>query len=403
MQPFVVPAIDVLERQLARGERADAAGDEDRATGILVLVGDDGEAGLAVVVGAAQPDHLFREVHRRLPAESLLRESFHQVLREDLRKARDVEDVFLGIQRGELAADLVEVVDQAMRGAAHPRIERGEQTGRAGADDDDIFGFLHRAYTSVVLALGLLAGACAGAGRTAALGWSLGGEAHVFFAGDRFARDYYRRLTGSSHLADSLARRQLVSVPPGRRRVVQVFSASGAAPATITLARFHARGRCGYDGMVTELVLAFPGGASASTNHIPPAHKPILGILDQHSASSGGTGSVQPALSRSAALELVNRVVRGAAAKATLLRPLTLDPDQAADAGEVVPLGSSYGVGFRARVLTTRGDTLLLTGVGLLVLIDEFADVSADDSREAAVDVASREVIAAQPLALRCP
>jgi len=199
--------------------------------------------------------------------------------------------------------------------------------------------------------------------------------------------------------------------------------------------------------MVTELVLAFPGGASASTNHIPPAHKPILGILDQHSASSGGTGSVQPALSRSAALELVNRVVRGAAAKATLLRPLTLDPDQAADAGEVVPLGSSYGVGFRARVLTTRGDTLLLTGVaatdpelrrvhwivkprlfrlaggvipkgtrgvryslrssvagsGVIVLIDEFADVSADDSRETAVDVASREVIAAQPLALRCP
>jgi len=35
--------------------------------------------------------------------------------------------------------------------------------------------------------------------------------------------------------------------------------------------------------------------------------------------------------------------------------------------------------------------------------VDEFADVSPRDSRATAVDVDSRRIIAAQPLALRCP
>jgi hypothetical protein len=125
---------------------------------------------------------------------------------------------------------------------------------------------------------------------------------------------------------------------------------------------------------------------------------------------------------------------------------LTLDADQAADAGEVVPLGESYGVGFRARVLS-GDDTLLVTGVastdrdahkvhwiakprrirltggmiprtsrevryslrgivagnGSMVLVDEIADVSAQSSRLTAIVVGSRNVFATQPLALRCP
>jgi len=42
-------------------------------------------------------------------------------------------------------------------------------------------------------------------------------------------------------------------------------------------------------------------------------------------------------------------------------------------------------------------------GGGALLLVDEIADVSPRDSRVTAVDVATRRVVAAQPLALRCP
>ncbi|HZE95136.1 MAG TPA: hypothetical protein VEZ49_10530 [Gemmatimonadales bacterium] len=295
----------------------------------------------------------------------------------------------------------------------------------------------------MLLVLGLLA--CASRGQHAALGWSLGGEAHVFFAGDRFARDIYRHLTGSAHLTDSLGRRSLVPVQLRRGRPAQVFSASGSTPATLTLVRFHAPRTCGYDGLVTELVLAF-SPARGGSQHTPPSHEPVVAMLTEMTFT-GGAGAVQPALSRQDALDLLNRVVRRATGEVPLLRPLVLDADQAADAGEVVPLGWSYGVGFRARVLTSRGDTMLVSGVastdrelrrlrwvtrpreirltggmipratsgvryslrgsvagnGVLVLVDEIADVSAGDSRATAIDVESRNIIAAQPLALRCP
>ena len=133
-----------------------------------------------------------------------------------------------------------------------------------------------------------------------------------------------------------------------------------------------------------------------------------------------------------------------------LIRQLTVDPEQAADAGEVVPIGTRYAVGFRARYVTAApaSDTLLITGVattdvdlrelrwvvrprrirltggmirtsaavryslrgtvagsggGALLLLDEIADVSPLDSRATAVDPATRRIVAAQPLALRCP
>jgi hypothetical protein len=136
-----------------------------------------------------------------------------------------------------------------------------------------------------------------------------------------------------------------------------------------------------------------------------------------------------------------------------LLHPLTLDADQAADAGEIVALRSQYAVGFRASYAPTVSetviDTTLITGVavtdpdlrhlrwvvrparlrlvkgmivrtnsgvryslrgavassggGVLLLVDEIADVSPRDSRLTAVDGTTRRVVAAQPLALRCP
>jgi hypothetical protein len=297
----------------------------------------------------------------------------------------------------------------------------------------------------LLLALGLLA--CATGGHPGALGWSLGGEAHVFVADDGFARDFYRQLTGNGRLMDALEGRPLVAVETRDARSATVLSANGAAPARVTLVRFHAPQTCGYAGIVTELVLAFPPGGAAGRS-TPPSHVTVVALLDTP-PFAGGPGSARPVLSRRDALDLVNRVATRAEDRATLLRPLVLDPDQAADAGEVVALGSRYGVGFRARFVTSSRDTTLVTGVadtdlqlrrlrwvvppqrtrltagmiprtsavrrysvrgtvsgpggGKLLLLDEIADVSARDSRAMAVDPETRDVVAAQPLALRCP
>lgn len=281
----------------------------------------------------------------------------------------------------------------------------------------------------------------------------------MFVAGDRFARDFYRRLTGSGRLSDSLARRSLVAVEARTARSATVLSASGAAPARLTLARFHAPRTCGYAGIVTELVLAFPPGGSGGRG-TPRSHVAVVALLDAP-PFAGGAGPQRSTLTRAHARELVNRVAQRAESvsrgpRAAIVRQLTIDADQAADAGEVVALGTGYGVGFRARVVTPESDTLLLTGVaatdvelralrwvvppqrmrlrggmiasplstswrggkgvryslrgtvagsggGTLLLLHEIADVSVRDSRATAVDADTRRVVAAQPLALRCP
>jgi len=188
----------------------------------------------------------------------------------------------------------------------------------------------------------------------------------VFVVGDRFARDFYHQLTGSRHLSDSLDRRGLVAVEDRRAQSATVLSASGAAPARLTLARFHAPQTCGSAEAVTELVLAFPpgGGGGRST---PPSHVTVVALLAV-TPFAGGAGRARPPLPRAAALDLVTLVAQRAESisgrpRAALLRPLVLDPDQAADAGEVVVSGSRYAVGFRARFVTAQSDTLLITGV----------------------------------------
>lgn len=303
----------------------------------------------------------------------------------------------------------------------------------------------------MVLVLGLLA--CAGGGpHRAALGWSLGGEAHVFVASDRFARELYRELTGSGRLADSLARRPIVAVEAQKPRSVAVLSGSGAAPARLTLARFHAPQTCGYPGLVTELVLAFPPGGTERRS-TPPSHVTVVALLDAPPFAAAPGAALSP-LSRATARDLINRVAQRAESltrnpRAGLVRQLAVDAEQAADAGEVVALQSAYAVGFRARYTTPANDTVLITAVattdlelralhwvvtpqrlplrggtirttrpgiryslrgaiagadgGTLLLLHEIADVSVRDSRATAVDAETRRTVAAQPLALRCP
>lgn len=308
-----------------------------------------------------------------------------------------------------------------------------------------------------VLAVLMCATACSAGPRppkVAALGWSLGGEAHVFVTGDRFARDLYRRLTGSGALLDSLARRPLIAVEDRTGQVATVLSANGAAPGKLTLARFHAPPACGQPEAVTELVFAFPPGGAAGRS-TPPSHVRVVALVGA-APFVGGAGTLSPALPRQRAIDLVTRVAQRTET-AALLAPLVLDPDRAADAGEVAALPrkggtARYAVGFRARFPGAGQDTILITGVaetdeelrdlrwvvrplrarmtggmiparggvkspvryslrgtvagpggGPLLLLDEIADVSARDSRATALDPATRRVVAAQPLALRCP
>jgi len=278
----------------------------------------------------------------------------------------------------------------------------------------------------------------------------------VFITDDDFARDFYHQLTGKGRLADALEGHELVAVDARNARSATVLSANGAAPARLTLARFHAPRTCGSSALVTELVFAFPPGGAAG-HSAPPSHVTVVALLDQP-PFAGGAGKPRPALSTAEATALIRRVAdraevstRGPAI--ALLHPPSLNADQAADAGEVVALRSHYAVGFRATfsgtVAENKIDTTLITGVavtdpdvrhlhwvvrpvrlrlvrgmiarttsgvryslrgavasaggGALLLVDEIADVSPRDSRVAAVDAATRHVVAAQPLALRCP
>lgn len=279
----------------------------------------------------------------------------------------------------------------------------------------------------------------------------------MFVAGDRFARAFYHELTGNGGLSDSLVRRPLIAVEARKPRSATVLSSSGAAPARLTLARFHAPRRCGYAGMVTELVLAFPPGGAGGRS-TPPSNVTVVALLEQQPFAGGpGATASRSALTRAATRDLLNRVAQRAESltrnpRAALVRQLSVDPDQAADAGEVVPLGARYAVGFRARYATPANDTVLITGVattdpelrelrwvavprrlplrgnvirsargskpgmryslrgavagsggGTLLLLNEMADVAVRDSRATAVDVETRRTVATQPLALRCP
>jgi hypothetical protein len=73
-----------------------------------------------------------------LELSRLLQERVHEVLREDLREARHVEDVLLGVQSGELAASLGKCVDDLRGGPAHASVEEGEEPDRSGADDRQV-------------------------------------------------------------------------------------------------------------------------------------------------------------------------------------------------------------------------------------------------------------------------
>jgi hypothetical protein len=126
VEPLPGPAVGVLERELARRERTDAARDQHGAGRICPLLGDDAERRLAVLGPAGQARHLLPQVDGRLELKRLFGHPLHEVLRQHLGEARDIEDVFLGIEGDQLPTHLVEIVDHATARAPHAGIKGAE-------------------------------------------------------------------------------------------------------------------------------------------------------------------------------------------------------------------------------------------------------------------------------------
>lgn len=237
-----------------------------------------------------------------------------------------------------------------------------------------------------------------------------------------------------------------------------ILHAGGGTGALLELVRLHRAGACGAALPVVELVYRFPAGA---TGPVPPPHAPVLAALREPlpraDAAGGGAAGRQPPRAHAARLaatvalaaESLAARAAGEVPGAPLAGRLALDPESAVDAADVIALthdGRRHAVAVRVRFLAPTGDTTLVTAVAVtdsggrdlswiitprrfalaappadaarhglrgtvggalgIVLVREVAEVAAAGSRLLAVAVApdrTPRVLAAQPLALRCP
>jgi hypothetical protein len=145
-----VPPLGDGLRQPARAEGADARRDDDGARRELAVARLEhevpralGARPVAVADDLAQPGDRAVQVRGEAPPRLLLHQAPHEILRQHLRVAGDVEDVLLRVERRELAAELRQGVDDLRRRAAHAGVERGEQPGGAAADDGEVRDRVH--------------------------------------------------------------------------------------------------------------------------------------------------------------------------------------------------------------------------------------------------------------------
>ena len=122
MEALALPFVDPVDPELARLECAVTGGDDQRARDVwAALVGADREQLLAVLAHALEALHLLAEPHLGAVLQALLGAELDQLRAEDLRMARDVVDVLLGVDGGDLAAELLEALDDPNRGVAVAR------------------------------------------------------------------------------------------------------------------------------------------------------------------------------------------------------------------------------------------------------------------------------------------
>lgn len=223
----------------------------------------------------------------------------------------------------------------------------------------------------------------------AALGWSLGGEVHLYVADTAFSRQVYERLIRPRLLHDDtsidsafLRRRVLSLDADSLSRAAEdsvdatILAESGAVPAQLSLVRLHAPGACTEDGPVTELVYRF---RRQDLGFGPRAHATVVGVLRALGttpvsiALPGGPGGAR------ARTLLVVTALAGSRATTHLDSPAealialpTLDADREDDAGEVIAVTRSPGTEPDSRVAVAvrarfgiGGDTSLVSGVAL--------------------------------------
>ena len=82
--------------------------------------------------------HVLVTVDRRLELARLLDERANKIFGEYLGESGDIENVFFGVQRGELAAGLGKRVDDLGGCTAHPRIKQREEPRGTGPNYRDV-------------------------------------------------------------------------------------------------------------------------------------------------------------------------------------------------------------------------------------------------------------------------
>jgi len=298
-----------------------------------------------------------------------------------------------------------------------------------------------------------------------ALGWSLGGEVHLYVADSAFSRQVFERLIRPRLLHDAappdsaFAQRDVLSLdadslPRLARDSIDatILAETGAVPAQLSLVRLHAPGVCAAGGPVTELVYRLRPEDLA---YGPRAHTPVVGLLRATSSRPvAATFPPAPTAARAQTLLIVtalaaSRVTTELAAPGEGLLALpTLDAEREDDAGEVLALAVAPGVESRVAVAVRArfgigADTSRVSGValtdgaqtvrgwvlapirarggssagalryvlrgrvadppgGTLLLVDRIDDVRPGDSRVLVVDPAHGRLLTTQPLALNC-
>ena len=226
----------------------------------------------------------------------------------------------------------------------------------------------------------------------AALGWTLGGEVHLFIADSDLTRRVYAtivgpHLTGTPQSFDSaFTRRPVVTLAAESLnagsdhrdpllRDVTVLSTNPAVPGDLRLVRLHAAGDCLVPVPVTELVYGF---SPMTLPAAPPSHGTVVALYGRRTPPAADP----PEVSRLSG-ERARRYIRIAALEAErLTRPrraavpwplgdhLAVDVNAATDAGEAMLLGSltrppRVVTGLRVRFLEPAGDTILVSGVAI--------------------------------------
>src|SRR4029077_18315494 len=129
-----IPRFRAGLRETPRREGANPRGDYDRPRWETVGLGNQDEMILVPLEGR----DVLVQVRLERKLRRLLDERVDQILRQDLRESPGIEDVLLGVERGELPAQLRQGVDDPRRRTAHSRIKGGEQSGGTAANDGDV-------------------------------------------------------------------------------------------------------------------------------------------------------------------------------------------------------------------------------------------------------------------------